>query len=163
MEHHRPRYRGPAAEKEASTRAACTKFASETLKIEDADAISLAACHRLSRKKDAGIIVRFNDLADRDKWMAGTQNLKGLDKRYSVCPDLPPVLRKLKDELMLERKQLSPELKNKARVRYVQKWPFVELRIEGRPTQRPKIPKTAITESVIGFDPLFKVLESTED
>ena len=153
---------GPVAESEEATRGACTTFASEVLKVTDAENIPLAACHRLSRKKDAGIILRFTDLADRDRWMAGTRNLRDYAKQISVSPDLPPVLRTVKDDLMRTRSTMSPDMKTKSKVRYLPKWPFVELRIEGQQARRPNlITKHEITKSILGFDALFKVTESS--
>ena len=57
---------GPAGEEEGITRAKCIQFAREVLKVTDAETWHLAACHRLSQRANAGIILHFLDLAQRD-------------------------------------------------------------------------------------------------
>ena len=110
---------GPAGEEEDVTRAKCIKFAREALKVDDADTWHLAACHRLSRMANTGVILRFIDLAQRDRWLTGTQHLRGHVKKISVSVDLPPILRPLKDNLMLARSKLVPNIKSKSRVRHL--------------------------------------------
>ena len=153
---------GPANEDEKLTRAACIKFAKDILQVEDAESTRLAACHRLSRKADAGIIIRFCDLAQRDLWLAGSSNLKGLTQKISISPDLPPVLRPMKDSLMLTRKNLPPTVKSESRVRYLHSWPFVELQIKNAPTQRPATSKSDIVKNMLKFDPFFEIVENVE-
>ena len=99
---------GPAGEEETATRDKCVTFARQVLKVEDANAWHLAACHRLSRKENAGIIIRFLDLSQRDRWLSGSKHLKGYTRKISISQDLPPVLRPLKDSLMLTRSKLAP-------------------------------------------------------
>ena len=129
---------GPAEEEEGVTRTKCVNFALEVLKVADVDAWHLAACHRLSRKANAGIILRFTDLAQRDRWLTGTKNLRGHNKKISFSVDLPPILRPLKDSLMLMRSRLEPNIKSKSRVRHLPQWPFVELHIEGQSPKQPQ-------------------------
>ena len=136
---------GPAGESEAATRKACLKFASEALKLKDCEKTQFAACHRLSRKKDAGIIIRFLDLAERDRWLSGTVHLKNYASKVSLSPDLPPVVRPMKDELMLIRSKLDAETKKKAKVKHTPRWPFVNLQIEG---QRPRLPTKTLGDIV---------------
>ena len=150
---------GAVGEDEVTTRNAVFKFAKDALKVNNAKNTRLAACHRLSRKENSGVILRFCDLADRDKWITGTKNLKDFGKKMSVSPDLPPVLRPLKDELMKTRSELAPDVKSKSRVRYLPQWPFVELRIEGRNPIRPNTSLGAITKTVLGVDPLLVLAE----
>ena len=152
---------GPAGEEEGVTRTKCVNFAREVLKVADADAWHLAACHRLSRKANAGIILRFTDLAQRDRWLAGTKNLRGHTKKISVSVDLPPILRPLNDNLMLMRSKLEPNIKSKSRVRHLPQWPFVELRIEGQSPKWPQETLASITAQVLGFDHVFRVNENT--
>ena len=152
---------GPAGEEEAATRASCTKFARDTLRVADADATRYSACHRLSGTANAGVIVRFCDLAQRDRWLAGAKNLKHVQKRTSISPDLPPVLRPLKNELMLKRSQLTPEEKSKSRVRYIAHWPYVELKVENRQPQRPDTEFSAIATKILGVNPLLVIREGT--
>ena len=152
---------GPAGEEEGVTRTKCVNFAREVLKVADADAWHLAACHRLSQKANAGIILRFTDLAQRDRWLAGTKNLLGHTKKISVSVDLPPILRPLKDNLMLMRSKLEPNIKSKSRVRHLPQWPFAELRIEGQSPKRPQETLASVTAKVLGFDHVFRVNENT--
>ena len=57
--------KGPADEDDTDTRSACVKLAREHLDVVDATTSDFAACHRLSRKADSGIIMRFRDLGMR--------------------------------------------------------------------------------------------------
>ena len=152
---------GPAGELEHTTRAKCIQFAQEVLKVEDAATWHLAACYRLSQRPNAGIILRFVDLAQRDKWLTGTKNLRGHNKKVSLSPDLPPILRFLKDTLMLSRSKLSPDIKSKSRVRYLPRWPFVELKIEGQAPKQHEETLMTITKKILGFDHVLKISENT--
>ena len=127
---------GPAGELEHATRAKSIQFAQEVLKVEDAASWHLAACHRLSQRANAGIILRFLDLAQRDRWLTGTKNLRGHPRKISISPDLPPILGPLKDNLMLSRSKLAPGITSKSQVRYLPRWPFVELKVEGQAQKR---------------------------
>ena len=153
---------GPINEEERQTREKCLKFAKEELKVKDANATRIAACHRLSSKENAGIIIRFCDLSQRDRWLSGTKHLKGKSRKVSLSPDLPPPLRPLKDELMLKRRDLEPAVKSKSRVRYLRSWPFVDLKIENRDTVRPSTELRQIVKNVLGVDPIFEIVESTD-
>ena len=103
------------------------------------------------------MIIRFTDLSQRDEWLAGTSNLKGLEKNFSLTPDLPPVIRPYKDQLMLQRKQMPAEVKSKTRIRYLPKWPFVELRTEGQPPVRPDVTLRDITPTILGLNHVYSV------
>ena len=153
---------GPAGEEETATRDKCVTLARQVLKVEDANAWHLAACHRLSRKENAGIIIRFLDLSQRDRWLSDSKHLKGYARKISISQDLPPVLRPLKDSLMLTRSKLAPNVKAKSRVRHLPKWPFIELKIDGQSPKRPEETLTNIIHKVLGFDHLFKIKEPTE-
>ena len=72
---------GTEKEDEAVTRQVCRGLAKEVLHVEDADATVFAACHRLSTKCNAGIIVHFMDLVQRDQWLSGTKNLKNYNRK----------------------------------------------------------------------------------
>lgn len=153
--------KGNAGEDEKVTRAACIEFAESDLKVPDADHVRFEACHRLSRKDNAGIIIRFCDLADRDKWLSGTRNLRGSTKKISLSPDIPPVIRPLKDELMKTRSEMAPSDKAKSKVKYLPQWPFVELRVEGARPQRPKTTLSEVATTILGIDPYFKIVENS--
>ena len=146
---------GPPKEEEYKTRETCVKFAKDVLKVRDAEATGMSACHRLSNKKDAGIILRFTDLSQRDRWLAGTKHLRGHTKKISVSPDIPPVIRPHKDKLMQFRSQMTPDLKMKTRLRYLPAWPFVELRTEGQPPKRPDVTLRDITPDILGISHVY--------
>ena len=148
---------GPAAEEEVATRAKSVKFAKEVLRVANAEKTHFSACHRLSRKENAGIIVRFCDLSDRDAWLAGTRHIRGYAKRVSISPDIPPELRPMKDDLMRQRSQLEPDTKAKAKLRYLPSWPFVELRIDGQSPVKPKETLTTITRNILGLGHIMKL------
>ena len=69
--------------------AACVKLAKDKLGSADASVVDFAACYRLSRKEDAGVIARFRDLGMRNRY---AKNLRGLADDISISPDLAPVL-----------------------------------------------------------------------
>ena len=154
---------GPAAQDEAATRNDMKEFAKTVLKLsqDEIKNTRFSACHRLSKKKDAGVIVRFSDLSDRDKWLMGAKNIQSYlaalppnqqDRKISMSIDLPPLIRPLKNELMQKRRELPLERKRKSKLRYITQYPFVELRIEGEPTLRPSVSLTDITKSTLGLD-----------
>ena len=151
--------KGEAGEQESGTRAKCVEFARDVLRVPGASNAHISACHRLSRKEDAGIIVRFCDLAERDRWISGTKHLKNYTAaRISLCPDLPPVVRPLKDTLMMKRRDLPPEEKARSRVNYLPYWPFVELKV-GDTKHRPDTNISEVLTTILGFSPVFKITE----
>ena len=101
------------------------------------------------------------DLAQRDRWLTGTKNLRGHPRKISISPDLPPILRPLKDNLMLSRSKLAPDIKSKSRVRYLPRWPFVELKVEGQAPKQHEESLSGITRQILGFDHIFKIPENT--
>ena len=112
----------------------------------------------LSRKKDAGIIIRFTDLSEKDRWLAGTKHLKDHPKKITVSPDITPVIRPYKDELMKFRKAMTPELKSKTCLRYLTEWPFVELRTEGKPPKKPEVTLRDVTPTILGIDHVYSLV-----
>ena len=146
--------KGDPDEDDVDTRRACVRLARQHLDIEDAAEADFAACHRLSGKKDAGIILRFRDLSQRNKWLLGARKLKHLQDNISICPDLPPVLRPLKTELLQKRKSLPQEKKNNSHVKYLRQWPYIELTIPNSPKVRPSHPVSDIVSNVLGINPL---------
>ena len=146
---------GPPKEEEHRTRERCVRFAKDILRVPDAEHTRMSACHRLSSKKDASIIIRFSDLSQRDRWLAGTKNLRGHPTKISVSPDIPPTIRPHRDKLMLFRSQMTPELKMKSRLRYTPEWPFVELRTEGQAPKRPDVTLRDVTPVILGIDHVF--------
>ena len=110
---------GGASEDGEVTRQTCKDFAKTVLKVEDAEATIFSACRRLSQRPNAGITIRFVDLAQWDRWLSVTKHLKNYNKKILISPDLPPMLRSLEDELKQTRAQLPAQQKPKSRVRFI--------------------------------------------
>ena len=104
---------GNANEPETITRNTVKDFGKNKLKLAGADKLDLAACHRLSPSADAGIIVRFVDLNDRNMWLNNAKNLKSTNQNVSISPDLPPVLRGLKSDILKQGKSLPLKINRK--------------------------------------------------
>ena len=154
--------KGGIKEEETVTRRKMLEFAHKYLGLskEDASKTRFSACHRLSNKANAGVIARFTDLAQRDQWLAGTKRLKDTagDLKISVSVDLPPAIRPLKDELMLKRSKMNRDRKLKAKLKYLPKFPYVELRIEGESPIRPSKSLREVTKEVLGnLDPSYQI------
>lgn len=154
--------KGDVKEDEAETRRKTLDFAHKYLGLskEDAASTGMSACHRLSNKKDAGVIVRFADLSKRDQWLAGTRKLKDTagELKISVSVDLPPAIRPLKDELMLRRSKMDRAQRMKTKLKYLTRFPYVELRAEGQPAIRPSKSLREVTKEILGnLDPSFQV------
>ena len=135
---------GEAGENEDVTRQSCIKLAREKLGITEAKEADFSDCHRLKQGPNAGIIIRFRDLGDRNMWLDNA-GLKDSQMKISLSPDLPPKLRQLKTELLNIRKGLPTEQKSRSTVRYLAQWPYVKLSVAGRTDRiRPTIPKETI-------------------
>ena len=143
--------KGPVSEREDATRAACISLANDTLKVPNAGNTGISACHRLSQESDAGVLIRFTDLSERNQWLMNAKNLKGKD--ISIAPDLPPVLRKLKTDILAQRKELSPPARKQSSVRYLRQWPFVKLAINDQQDLYPRISQTVIVKDLLGISP----------
>ena len=72
-----------------------------------------------------------------------------------ISPDLPHVLRPLKDELMQTRAQLPAQHKQNSRICFIPQWPFFELRIQGQSKQWPKTDHRAVTSEMLELDYLL--------
>ena len=147
--------KGKPSEDDVDTRNACVRLARNHLGIPDADASDLAACHRLARKEDAGIILRFRDLSARNEWLSGAKNLKGHSDAISISPDVPPVLRPIRNDLLQKRKALSSDDKKGAHIRYLRQWPYMELIVGKTRKIRSDIKKDSIVEGILGFNALY--------
>ena len=106
--------KGAAGEEDNDTRKACVDLARDHLGIADASKKDFSACHRLNKRKDAGIIIRLQDLCRRNEWLDGAKKLRSHTEKISISPDLPSVLQSLKTELLQKRKDMSPEQKKKS-------------------------------------------------
>lgn len=101
------------------------------LKIND-DVVNLMlfqAVHRLPNGPEGkrNIIVRFLSLMDRDIVLNQALSALGSKSGFSVVPDLPPPLARLRYELLGERKQMSPEERSKHKLIYLKESPFLKL------------------------------------
>ena len=140
---------GLAGEKESVTRDKVKCFARDKLAIVGAYSHPLAACHRLSQKNNAGIIVTFVDLNNRNEWLSNAKNLRNKDSSVSISPDMPPVLRPLKNDILKIRKDLPPDTRKNAQVKYLPTWPYTCLAIRGQTTRNPRITKKDIIEKYL--------------
>ena len=154
--------KGPSEEKESDTREACVSLARSHLQLPNAAVTDFSACHRLSTKANAGIILRFRDLQQRNQWLDNAKNLKNHQDKISISPDLPPVLRPLKSELLQKRKDLPPAQKQRSSIRHLRQWPYVQLSLGYGQTIVPSITKQSITESILGSKLLISLSEKTE-
>ena len=152
--------KGPAQEDDTDTRKACVKLAREQLGI-DASLSDFAACHRLSRSADAGIIMCFRDLGMRNQWLDNAKKLKDYPETISIGPDLPPVLREIKTELLRKRKNLPPDQKKRANIKYLRQWPYLQLAVGANQPIPHKKKKEAIVAKVLGFCPHLAQVEPT--
>ena len=144
--------KGAAHEPQETTRKACLTMARDSLKIQDAEKTPLAACHRLRQTEDAPVIIRFVDLADRDKWLSNAKLLRHCPDKISISPDISPVLRPLRNEIMDTRRKLPNDLKQKSSVKYLQSWPYMELRVNGTRHSDPAIKKCDIAQKYLNTD-----------
>ena len=144
---------GEKGESEKTTRQKCIRLAKE-IGVSDAESTSISACHRLNHASaNAGIIMRFNDLAQREAWLTKARNLRTVNEAVNFSPDLPPVLRKLKKELLDIRKVMSTDEKRLTRVKHTPRWPYVKLEYKdnSKPTILPKYTKQQILTDILGF------------
>ena len=143
---------GEPGELERDTRTKVREFAKQQLKVTGADTHKFGACHRLSQKENAGIIICFTDLSDRNSWLSNAKNLKNTGSKISVSPDLHPTLRKLKSNILNKRKDLPPEQKRLSQVHYMPRWPYICLKIRGQTTIIPDVTKESIVNSYLDME-----------
>ena len=140
---------GEAGEAEPITRTKVRSFACNKLKIPGADTHSFSACHRLAQKENAGIIVKFVDLSEKNAWLENAKNLKNCQDKISLSPDIHPVLRQLKRDILQKRKDLPPDQRQGANIKYLPSWPYVCLKIRNGTTKNHSISKKTIVESYL--------------
>ena len=146
---------GDAGEKDDVTRDKCRKLGRD-IGVPASETTSFAACHRLRyNAPNSGIILRFTDLADRESWLSRARHLPSVDTGLSFSPDLPPVLRPLKNDLLKLRRELPQEEKRNTRVKYLPSWPYVQLvfKDNSRPPITSPRTKDQVLSDVIGFSP----------
>ena len=145
--------KGEVGETEQTTRQKCISLAKE-LGVTDAEHTRLAACHRLNHATaDAGIILRFNDLAQREAWLRKAGNLRNVNQAVNFSPDLPPVLRKVKKGLLDIRREMEDNEKRQTRIKHLPRWPYVKLEYKdnSKPAIFPKYTKQQILTDILGF------------
>ncbi|ELU10564.1 hypothetical protein CAPTEDRAFT_194032 [Capitella teleta] len=116
------------------------------LRIESANSMPFRTCHRLQQAKDAGIIVRFSNLTDRNMWLNHAKNLRNTSKKISISPDIPPTLKPLKAELLNTRITLPSAEKSK--LLYHKTWPYLTLKIQER-THKTKFAIPSLLQSLV--------------
>lgn len=137
------------------TRKSVINMAKENLKIKPTPERpvredQLAACHRLKPDSGSGIIARFNDLRERDRWLAHAKNLAGSD--ISISVDVPPCLRPAKKQLMNIRKALPSDVKKRAYIKHLPSWPYLQLHRHDQSTPTPHtFTKTQIVNLALGL------------
>ena len=146
-------------EDEIDTHVPCVQLARDTLEIEKASVWDFAAWHRLSQKADAGIIIRFNDISKRNMWLANAKNLKGRAYHISTSPDVPPVLRPMKKQLLLKRKDLPPEDKKRSFISYHRQWPYMDLAVDNNRFVMSDVRKDTLIHSVLGVNLMLSIQE----
>ena len=77
----------------------------------------------------------------------------------SISPDLPPVLRQLKKDILSQRKELDLNVRKMSRIQYIKQWPYLKLKINGQPDRYPKISQDTIVKEFLGVAPLLRVPE----
>lgn len=142
--------KGEKGEKEDKTEEQIRAMAVDRLKIPEAAnplQMPFAACHRLSQEDNAGIIVKFANLTHRNAWLGNAKNLRPQNQNSSAAeqqqitlsPDLPPVLKPLKADILNHRKNLSQEIKSKTVVRYNKTWPYITMKLPNGSYYEPQI------------------------
>ena len=150
---------GAAREKEDDTRAACLALARNALKVADAMNTGISACHRLSPEANSAIYIRFADLQQRTNWLSNAKNLAGRDNNISISPDIPPVLRQLKKDLLAQRRELAPNVRKHSSIHHIKQWPYMILKIRNQADQHPKVSQQTIVRDVLGLNPLSATLD----
>lgn len=126
---------GEKGENDDVTRDKVNQMNNEILKAKPGQ---FSACHRLSHtRENARIVLRFTDLMVRNDWLRSAKNLKG--SKISLGVDLPPALRPLQDELLRIRKEFDTDKRKVSYLKFLPKWPFVQLSMKN---EEPVLPST---------------------
>ena len=137
---------GEKGEKEENTERKVREMASAKLGIETSSTTPFAACHRLSQNKDAGIIIKFVNLNDKNVWLSKASGLKNCAHSLSISPDIPPILKPLKSDLLQHRKTLPPATKSRSKIKYHKTWPYITLHLPDGKIYNPEISLSDITK-----------------
>lgn len=122
---------GIQSEPDSQTEIKVRDLANKNLKIPREENLLLAACHRLSQKANSPIIVKFVNLRDRNLFLKNAKELKNTGAKISISPDLPPILKDLRDEILKHRKDLPPHQKATSKIEYHKSWPYMTLQSNG--------------------------------
>ena len=104
----------------------------------------------------SAIYIRFTDLQERNDWLSHARNLAGKDSPVSISPDIPPVLRQLKKDLLAQRKDLDLNERRQAGIYFLKQWPFMKLKIKNKPDRLPRISQRVVVEEILGFNPTME-------
>jgi hypothetical protein len=139
---------GVAGENDYDTRISVCRWAKETLCVTllPPDPNRLVACHRLKQQRNAPILIVFMDLSERNNWLACAKNLK--NSNQTITPDLPPEIRPLYNDIMMQRRDLPPEEKRIAIIKYIPSWPFLKLLVNGT-THIPRLTQDEIVQGYL--------------
>ena len=143
---------GPKGESEANTEAKVRSMGTSLLKLTTVATAPFAACHRLSQRENAGIIVKFVNLTDRNAWLAQAKELRNAPTPISISTDLPPILKPLKSAILNHRKSLEPSARKKSKVRYSKSWPYITLELPNGHHHKPEITLSDIVKKF--FSPI---------
>lgn len=125
---------GANAEKPRETDSVVRTFLTTTLKMpeEAVTAMPFQAVHRLpggtSDSQTKNILVRFSSLIDRDEVLMAARTKIPRGTGYSVVPDLPPILNKLRSQLLYKLKNMEKSERKKHKLVYLKDPPFVAIK-----------------------------------
>ena len=125
-------------------------------RFQDAEATAFAASHRLSQKPNAGITLRFVDLAQRDSGISGTKYFKNYSGKVSISLDLP---RYLPSERWNNGSACHTPNGHQIWLKLLPQWPFVELQIEGQSPKMPSSLLSSVTSKMLSIEPLLRLRE----
>ena len=115
---------GEENERDYETVAKVVAFGNDKLGVPNT---SIATAHRLNfHAPNSAIYLRFVKLHERNAWLrACSEKLTPADNK-SLIPDIHPVLRDVRSNLLDMRKDLRRQQK-KAHLKYIPEWPFMKL------------------------------------
>lgn len=144
---------GQRGENEWDTRNNMIEFAHNELEIHNAHLTNFSACHRLKQSDNAPVIIKFNDLAQKDTWLRKAYLLKRAKK--SVIQDVPPTIRDLRQNVYEQKKALSPDQQQEQwAIKYHQAWPFVEMKSKSGASIKPKFTKAEVVDKFMALENL---------
>jgi hypothetical protein len=73
--------------------------------------------------------------------------------RVSISPDLPPILRDVKQDLLRKRSNLDTEKKKQSYVKHLKSFPYVQLEIRGQQAIKPELSLESLAKKFLNVDP----------